>query len=51
MSESGSSNQTATHDSLAIANYFVTLSNNNKKAKEKLNLVAVTEIILYCPWF
>ena len=44
MSESGSSNQTATHDSLAIANYFVTLSNNNKKAKEKLNLLQLLKL-------
>ena len=44
MSESNSSNQTATHNSLAIANYFITLNNNDKKAKKGLTLLQLLKL-------
>ena len=51
MSESDSSDQTATHNPLAIANYFIRLNKNDKKAKKGSYLVTVIEVILYCSWF
>ena len=42
MSESDSSNQTATHNSLAIANYFIRL--NNKKVKIELTLLQLLKL-------
>ena len=42
MSESNSRKQTATHDPLAIANYFITL--NNKKVKKGLTLLQLLKL-------